>query len=55
MVQIPAYLIEMNIRRYQGLLHSADTPAVTRETVTRLLAEARAMLETMEKETGGRL
>lgn len=45
----PIFVIEENIQRYRALLAQTDISTVMRETVTRLLAEARASLSSADR------
>lgn len=45
----PIFVIEENIQRYRALLAQNDISTVMRETVTRLLAEARASLSSADR------
>ena len=44
MTREPAYITQGNIQHYESLLRDPTITAVTRDTVTKLLREARAML-----------
>jgi hypothetical protein len=50
----PAYIIQRNILRYEGLLKSPDTTAAKRKTLGTLITEARADLHRAEIEEPGR-
>jgi len=46
----PAYIIQANILRYQGLLKKPDITAVTRKRIEKLITEARINLGLAEIE-----